>query len=241
MATTDVLTRNYRRQDMNLRAATLRDLQRLWPALDFARIDETFPAWLGGAVTVIRRDRNRAAGLASAYLRAYRLASGVPGTAKVVLADAEPLEQIETSLRVTTAVSAKKGAAAGQSLEQIRANALVRSMGAASRHVLDGGRMTIQQSLAADPQGTGWRRVTSGTACAFCRMLADRGATFSAETADFAGHDHCNCGVEPVYGGDRRSVKRYTPSQRTAGMSDQQYEAHKARLREYLNKNYPRT
>lgn len=240
MATADQLTRNYRRQTLNLRAATLRDLQRLWPALDFERIDATFPAWLAAAVILIRRDRRRAAGLASAYLAASRLASGVPGEARVVLADEVPLEKIETSLRVTLQVSAKKGTAAGQSLQQVRDNAFVRSSGAATKHVLDAGRETVRSSLAADPQGTGWRRVTSPGACGFCRMLSDRDELYSPETADFASHDHCVCNAQPVYGGDLRKVKPYTPSQRTAGMSDAQYEAHKARAREYVKKHYPR-
>ena len=234
MATLDELTRSYRKQTLNLRAATLRDLQRLWPALDIRRVDDTFPTWLVAAVAVIRRDRTRAAGLASAYLRAYWLGSGVPGEAVVKLAQPASLEQLETSLRVTAKIAVKKGAAAGYSPEKVAQNAFVQTSGAATRHVLDGGRDTIRDSLTADPQGTGWQRITSG-GCPFCRMLADRGAVYAPDTADFGAHDHCACSAQPVYGGDPRKVKSYVPSQRQASDAD------KARLRAYLRAHHPRT
>lgn len=198
MAATDDLTRNYRRQALNLRAATLRDWRRLWPALDWTDLDRTFPAWLQAAVTLVQRDRLRVAGLASAYLRAHRMAAGLPGEVAVRMAAETPREHLETSLRVTTLVAAKKAAAAGQTLAQAKANTFVQSSGAASRLVLDGGRQTIRQTALADPRTEGWRRITSG-GCDFCRMLAGRGAVYRSETVDFRSHDHCACTAEPVY------------------------------------------
>jgi hypothetical protein len=45
----------------------------------------------------------------------------------------------------------------------------------------------------------GWQRVASDNACAFCEMLAARGAVYSEESADFEAHDGCTCTVEPVW------------------------------------------
>jgi hypothetical protein len=41
--------------------------------------------------------------------------------------------------------------------------------------------------------------VTSGNACDFCSMLADRGAVYGEASAEFEAHDHCSCSAQPVY------------------------------------------
>lgn len=193
------ITGTYRRQQISLRAVTLRDLVRLWPALDWQRIDSTYPAWASAMQLLVQRDRVRASGLASAYLRAFRMAEGLPGNLAVTLAPPAPLEQVETSLRVTTVASVKAAAAAGMTESESMSNALVRVSGAVGRLVLDAGRDTVRQTLANDPRAAGWQRITSGRACSFCDMLAGRGEVYSAETADFQSHDHCSCSAEPVY------------------------------------------
>lgn len=86
--------------------------------------------------------------------------------------------------------------------------------GGLHRIIADAGRDTVRVSLAADPAGRGWERRTRTGSCKFCQMLAGRGAVYSADTADFASHDDCNCLAVPVIGADPRPVKTYTPSQR---------------------------
>lgn len=194
----DTLTRNYRAQNIALRAQTIRDLQKLWPALDWRDLDRTYPAWFAGASALIARDRTRSAGLASLYLKAHRLQAGIPGEPAVRLAGAAPAEQVATALRVTTLVALKRSAFAGKTAEMAMRDAFVQSSGAATRLVLDAGRDTIRQTTAADPRTAGWRRVTSG-GCDFCRMLAGRGEVYTEASADFASHDHCACSAEPVY------------------------------------------
>jgi hypothetical protein len=225
------LTDVYRRQTLVLRAETLRDLHRLWPALDGRQLDRTFPAWLTAVSAVIARDRLTVAGLASAYLRAFRLTSDVPGLPTIVLADPAPREQVETAMRVTTLVAAKRATAAGLGVREAMAQAFVQSSGAATRLVLDAGRETVMASVAADPQAAGWQRVTSGSGCAFCQMLAGRGEVFSESSADFASHDHCRCSAAPVWGGEGRVVKDYVPSTRNISDVD------RARVRKYLRQH----
>lgn len=232
MAAQDELTTTYRRANLALRAGTVRDFVRLWAVLDPKRMDETFPGWTLAARTLIERDRARAAGLASAYLKATRMASGVPGDAVIQLAAVAPAAQVESAMTATAKAGLYVALRSGRTLEQASDVALVRASGAAARLVLDGGRETVRRSLAADPRGTGWRRVTSGASCDFCDMLAGRGAVYSPETADFASHDHCACTAEPVYGGDPRTVRAYTPSQRRR--SDATRAADNARARAFI-------
>lgn len=199
MTATDEVTQVYRRQNLALRAAMLRDLQRIWPALRWDDIEGTFPAWFAAASTLVARDSRRAAGLASAYLNAHRMAAGVGGSAAVALGEAPSPEKVATSLRVTTAVALKRSAMAGKTAELAMRDAFVQSSGAATRLALDVGRDTIRQTVARDSRSEGWRRVTSGASCEFCRMLAGRGAVYKEATAHFASHDHCGCSAEPVY------------------------------------------
>lgn len=194
----DTLTRNYRAQNLALRAQTIRDLQRLWPALDWRNLERTYPAWFAAASTLVARDRIRASGLASLYLKAHRLHAGIAGEPRIILASPAPIGQVATSLYVTTVVAAKKSTAAGKTARQAMADAFVQSSGAATRLVLDAGRDTIRQTTTTDPRTAGWQRVTSG-GCAFCEMLAGRGSVYTEESADFPSHDHCACSAEPVY------------------------------------------
>jgi hypothetical protein len=96
-------------------------------------------------------------------------------------------------------------------------------------------RDSILTNRRRDPSAVGWRRVTNG-GCKMCRMLADRGAVYSDETARFAAHGNCKCTAQPVFStddyGEEASVMQYLASQRRRSPEKQ------AQLREYLNANY---
>src|SRR5690606_30591406 len=82
--------------------------------------------------------------------------------------------------------------------------ALQRIMSAALRMVLQPGRDTIADNVGRDPARPRWARVPVGKTCAFCSMLASRGAVYaSEETARMRHyHDDCNCGAIPMWDGD---------------------------------------
>lgn len=225
-------TDRYRKASQALRAGTLRDFLKLWPALDPRRMDETFPGWAFAVQTLIERDRATMAGLSSEYLRAMRFQAGVPGEPLILLPERLPREQVEAALSATARAGFFVALGSGRSPAEASKVALVRASGAATRLVASAGRDTVRRSLVADPQGTGWRRVTSAGACGFCRMLAGRGEVYSAETADFASHDWCGCAAEPVYGGDLQAVRTYAPSQRRR--SDETRARDNARAREFI-------
>lgn len=197
MTPTRALTEAFRQQQLRLRAATVSDLIRLWPALDPTKLDSTYPAWATAVTALTQQNRAASAALAGQYLQAFRLVERIPDAPAPVLEMVAPAGQVQTSLYVTSLVAVKTSMLAGQPLDAAMRNALVQSSGAVSRLVLNGGRDTILSSLQADDRSRGWERVTSGNACSFCAMLAGR--VYPPSTQDFACHDHCSCTLEPVY------------------------------------------
>lgn len=193
------LTTTHRQAQLTLRAAVLRDLTRLWPAMDWSDLDRTFPAWAQAAGTLIIRNRATSSSLAAAYYRAFRFAEGLTDPAPVVLAKPIPAEKLAVTLRVTAYAGVKAAAARGVQADTAMANAFVRSSGAISRLVLEGGRETIRETTIADPLARGWRRVTGGKPCSFCSMLASRGGVYTEASADFQAHDHCGCSIAPSW------------------------------------------
>lgn len=167
--------------------------------MDWEDIDRTFPLWAEAIEALVRSSRATSASLASSYLQAFRFAAGITGAAPAVTAATLPAEQLATVLRVTTAAAVKAATARGVSSDRAMANAFVRSSGEITRLVLDGGRDTIRQTVAQDPECRGWERVGSSSACDFCQMLIGRGAVYKADTARFASHGHCACTPQPVY------------------------------------------
>ena len=107
-----------------------------------------------------------------------------------------------------------------------RARTLVK--GGMQLRIANASRYTVAGSSIADPAADGWMRQTSGSGCAFCEMIAGRGAVFSESSADFAAHDHCSCAAVPAWKNEPRPVKPYTPSSRNITDAD------RARVREYL-------
>ncbi|UQA92870.1 VG15 protein [Streptomyces halobius] len=61
------------------------------------------------------------------------------------------------------------------------------SAGAADREALRAGRDLIDQASKRDRRAVGWARVTDGNPCAFCAMLASRGAIYSSQATAAGG------------------------------------------------------
>lgn len=127
----------------------------------------------------------------------------------------------ETSLAVTGPGELKRQAKRAVPEERARRVALVTSSGAASRHVLTGGREAQMRLIRADDAVKGYIRVTDEDPCSFCAVLASRGIVY--KKSSFSGvnrrtgeafkvnprlaglsldeakvHDNCACQIEPV-------------------------------------------
>lgn len=198
MLTPQQLTQLHRRQQLALRKVTLDEMSALWPALDWQKLDSTYPRFAAEVGAMVARNRRTSAGLSAAYLRAFRTAAGLDGDLRVIIPKLAP-EQLATSLRVTSVVAAKKAAAAGQAPDVAMGHTFSQVSGAMARLVLNAGRETVAASTVADPRARGWQRVLGSGGCDFCRMLIDRGAVYGEESASFEAHDKCGCTAEPVY------------------------------------------
>lgn len=191
-------TLEYRGVADRVQARSLRDLLAIWPLLNLDDLDASFAAWLPALSTVIDRDRQVMAGAASVYLADEYAAQVGTGAPVIAAAKAAPRAQVAASASAVTVAGYRT---ALTTVGPLRApeTALVRTAGMVTRLVLDAGRETIVGSLAKDPNGYGWSRVASPTACAFCRMLAGRGNVYRGDTATFSAHDHCKCSARPIY------------------------------------------
>ncbi|RLK22633.1 ADP-ribosyltransferase exoenzyme [Micromonospora sp. M71_S20] len=174
--------------------------------LNPADLSKSFPAYAAAAGKVVSDARVKAAELGGAFYLAHRQAAGVRG-AMPEIAWAPPLPggQLAASLLVTGPVAVKRAIRMGATVDQALAAAEVKAAGAAYRHTSNGGRGTIKGTAYRDKKALGWARVSDGRPCAFCAMLASRGAVyFSAQTAGLTDdgdkyHDNCGCFVVPVY------------------------------------------
>ena len=197
------LTAEHRSAQLALRAVTLRQVLQVWPAFDPEHAAGSWPPVENALLAIIGQRRADSASLAAGYFEAFRAAEHIGGTATPVMSafDAEAAARAQISLQVTGYVTTER-------LRALRRpdparTALVRISGAVTRHVLDGGRETLLGSVRADRRARGWARATSGDPCAFCAMLASRGPVYGERTGDFQSHDHCACGLEPVYRRDQ--------------------------------------
>jgi hypothetical protein len=227
------LTRRFRTEQLGIRARMLRALLRLWPLLDVRRLDATAPEWLRLNVQTIAEHRRESAWAAAAYyerLRAAEAASVPPYRARWLDSQVDTVAHnaIRQSLIVTGPVAIKKASAkltvitgtdpdavAQRALDKIRATALTQVEGAASRHVLDGGREVLREEAARDPVALGFARRSDGDPCYFCALMISRGFVYRSETdagrsanTKFVGdglykfHDHCACTLEPLFNRD---------------------------------------
>lgn len=225
-----VLAETYRRTSGTLRAAYLRDMLSLFPLLrvdEHGVVDASVAPWLRLAILLVQRYRQLDGLLAQQYLTTTRLVElGEPGP-RVPPADM-PDEQIVRTFLYTGPRVIDRKLADGLSEPQARAAAMRATSGAGSRLVLDAGRDVVDRTVRADDAAFGWIRVTDGDPCAFCAMLASRGAVDKKGRAVYATreaagadddvpvepvdqlvpgeigfttswHDDCGCQVVPIY------------------------------------------
>ena len=173
------------------------DLTRFWatirtrPALDVAEaLKRVLPALstkYGLAVSE----------LSAQWYEDERLAANAPGRFGVQLAEPAPVPQVEAlaGWGVGPLFSATPNAVM----------ALANLSGGLGRLVSGADRGTLRANALADPARPKYTRVARSNACAFCKMLATRGAVYgSAQSAGSRNvlaeqaahfHDHCHCSV----------------------------------------------
>ncbi len=192
-----LLTEAHRLAQAKLSASVVADLLKVWPLLDPTALDATVDRWLTASQAIVVKKHGDSAALAREYLRRFRAVElGTPITAWTPPAPpVAAIDAIRTSLVVQGPVRIKAAMTARTALEVAARTAAGTSSAAGSRHALTGGRDTIVEAAKADERAQGLRRVTSGSACSFCSMLATR----TDFTYQFKAHDGCHCQTQPAY------------------------------------------
>jgi hypothetical protein len=219
------LSEAHRLAQARLGAQTVQALRAIFVLLDPSDLDGTFTRWLSGVIPLVRAQHTTSARLAANYLTTFRTLELGPDVEPYVPALASDVSEraVATSMLVTGPISVRSNLAKGVPLVQAMSIAEANAARSGMRHVLNGGRGTIQGSVQNDARALGYARTTSAKACSFCALLASRGPVYSKSTVDFHAHDGCHCGSEPVYrrdadwpSGSRRYQTLYQDAKRTA-------------------------
>ncbi|OPC84237.1 hypothetical protein B4N89_27865 [Embleya scabrispora] len=217
--------RRLRTQQRGMLRMLFRDIRARMRTLDPARPASARP-WIAGIATEVDRYAQIAAELSARAYEAEREAAGLRSTFRPALADSPPAEQIEATMRWaahdvwTPPDPEPSGPADGRPhsariAERLLAGVQQRAEAAAGRLALDAGRRTIVEAVEQDPDARGWYRSAQPTACAFCRLMASRGAVYKTRgtagtdaNENFTGeglfkfHNDCACVALPVLRGD---------------------------------------
>lgn len=169
--------------------------------LDPADLDRTFPAYLATAQRLLMDEHAVAANLGAQYYQTHRILSGVTDALSPVIV-APNARQIASSLHYTGPVALKRAMRIYGGDVAIATNVAESfTAGSTFRLVANGARDTLFSTMKADPRVVRYSRVTDGSPCDFCAMLAGRGAVYISEDtaagSDF--HDRCNCYPEAEY------------------------------------------
>jgi hypothetical protein len=195
------LTERFRQQQLAIRGKTGRDIAKAWKAFD-PRSIRSYGDFVALATLIVNERHNESSELGTAYYNLFRQAEGFGGVLQTIAALPLDPDNIIGSLRATGLATALSALFKGESVGAASLKGLVAASGSASRLALNGGRDAVMLTMGNDRAARGWARVTSGSPCSFCAMLASRGPTFeSRRTANFRAHDWCVCQPEPHYEG----------------------------------------
>ena len=195
------LTRTHRNAQLTLRAALIRDLLLIWNAVFDPTEPDSYGEFVQIAEILIRQLYGDSSALARVYYREFLEAEGVPTRVSPIPAPELAHDRIRRSLFATGLAGSLRALRLGYPPQAAKAQGFVLASGSASRLALLGGRETITETTRVDGLVTGWQRITSGSPCAFCAMLASRGPVYRESTVGFSAHDHCSCTPEPYHHG----------------------------------------
>ncbi|HWM40125.1 MAG TPA: hypothetical protein VNS49_23770 [Streptomyces sp.] len=212
MATTvsdgDESAARFRRTQRGLTRLLVRDMRRLRRLIVPQRLQESAPEWIEAVRATVDQYGDASASLAADFYEAERVAARVTGTFTVPLIEPPVPEKTESSLRWATKDlwPRDQEQATPAQLEPMETRldaAEAKAEQVVQKLVTDQARDTVREAVRRDRQATGWARAAAIGACAFCKMLASRGAVYGEDTADFRAHDGCHCGVIPIFRGQR--------------------------------------
>lgn len=219
-------TATLRSSQEGLRALAERDLKAIVSMLDMSSPEKARDELVVLTKQLVSAYGRIGADVAADWYDVVRADAKAPGRFRAQAYTPDQSEEIERTVR----------RAAGVFWAGNPADVLGMLNGPIGKYTLSGSRATVLGNTWADPAASGWKRVTRAGSCAFCRMLAQRGAVYIEQTATFASHSHCNCAAAPSFdqGATEVDVRAYTASRRTSTMSPAARQEHTRRVREYI-------
>ena len=198
----------YRSAQIGLTRLLVRDIRGLRRLIIPSRLRQSMPDWLAAMQAVIDQYSFASAALGAEFYDAQRDAAGVPGVFTASVTDPPPEGKTEASLRWATKDVWEREPdvatdAQAQPLAVRLEQAAKKAEAVAQKLVADTGRSTVTGAVREDAQATAWARTAALGACAFCKLIASRGAVFKQDTARFEAHDGCHCGAIPIFRGQR--------------------------------------
>lgn len=211
------VTATHRTRQGQLNRVLSAELDQLWPLLVSGPKDDTFPVWSARATLLLRQYAQAAAAIGNAAYTAYRgLAVPNAGRFTPPVGALPEIEQIQRSLGWATRnvdVDADP---------TVLESAKTQAAATAQRHVTNTGRSAVVDAVEADERAVAWARRTDGDPCAFCALMASRGAVYKTRNTagrdsnlglgrqrhKFVGeglfkfHDLCACVAVPVFAGE---------------------------------------
>jgi hypothetical protein len=164
-------------------------------ALTGRSLDDVKAALLDALPGLVAQYGDVAATVAADFYDQLRASSGAKGAFTAVLADPASAAQVQASIKAV--IGPMYTAQDPQAVAGVLSTTL-------DRYVLQVGRDTITASAAKDPGKPSWARVPQGDTCAFCIMLASRGAVYGSAAAAgqmHAYHGDCDCTPTPIWPG----------------------------------------
>lgn len=176
------------------------DLEQVWESLDGAGVTDTRQA-LVDVLPDLTGVYASAVGLVSVgWYEDLRNAAAVRSSFTASAAPAPTAGQLEQVARWGVAPL----------VDGDRTGAFARIAGSVERAVRDVDRVTQVRNARRDPAKPRVARDTAAGACAWCAMLATRGAVYRSEsTAMAASHDHCKCSPVTVFPGENYQPPDY--------------------------------
>lgn len=189
----------FQRAANTLSGLAQRDLARIWPRLPLNNPAVTRDALLDLVPALTATYGDPAAAVAADWYTDLRSASGAPGRHAVVLADPPPVAAVEA--RVRYGVGPLFAGDAAMTYRFLT--------GLVEELVKQPARDTIDANTASDRARPLYARVPTGAeTCAFCLLLASRGAVYGSERAAELRrdgqryHSDCDCAPTPIWPGD---------------------------------------
>lgn len=192
------LTRRHRSEAAAVASEIGRRVQQIALRVDVGDVDGWFGRALTDLLTLVTGGFAVNRTLAARYLTEH---ARIEGRAVVPVRATANVERVMTALRVTGPVEFKRNMMGYTRGDVGRARvAMAKTLSASSsRLVLAGERDTVMGTVRESGVIVGWRRVTDADPCAFCALLASRGAVYSKTTVGFQAHDGDECTAEPLY------------------------------------------